>query len=114
MSRNTDQAREVLPANAEKLSDLVGYSPGSIVSRRLIQKPAGNVTLFAFDKSQELSEHTSPFDALVYVIDGEARIFISGKPLTAKKGDIVIMPANRPHALKALKKFKMLLILVKS
>ncbi len=94
--------------------NLVAYQPGAVVSRTLIDKPAGTVTLFAFDKGQGLSEHTAPFDALVYILDGEAEITISGKPLLVKKEEMVIMPANQPHALKAFNRFKMMLVMVKS
>ena len=96
------------------LAALVEYQAGSIVSRMLVKKDAGTVTLFAFDKGQGLSEHTAPFDALVYVIDGEVEITISGKPMMLKAGDTVIMPANDPHAVKAAERFKMLLVMVKS
>jgi quercetin dioxygenase-like cupin family protein len=95
------------------LGDLVKYQGNAIVSKTIIDKKTGTVTLFAFDKGQGLSEHTAPFDATVYILDGEAQITISGKPLKAKKGEIVIMPANKPHALSAVKKFKMLLIMIR-
>lgn len=97
-----------------KLADLIEYQAGSIVSRMLVKKDAGTVTLFAFDKGQGLSEHTAPFDALVYVIEGETEITISGKAMTLKTGDTVIMPADDPHAVKATDRFKMLLVMVKS
>jgi len=84
------------------------------VSRTIIDKKTGTVTLFAFDEGQGLSEHTAPFDALVYLLDGEAEIVISGKSLRLKEGEIVIMPANQPHALKAVKKFKMILTMIRS
>ena len=103
-----------LEAQAAKLFDLVGYQDGSVVSREIIKKETGTVTLFAFDEGQGLSEHTAPFDALVYLLDGEAEIVISGKPLRLKEGEIVIMPANQPHALKAIKKFKMILTMIRS
>lgn len=93
---------------------LIDYQDGSIVSRELIRRDAGTVTLFAFDRGQGLSEHTAPFDALVQIIDGEAQITIAGKPLPAKKGEMLILPAGRPHALKAVKRFKMLLTMVRS
>jgi quercetin dioxygenase-like cupin family protein len=96
------------------LAGLVDYQTGSIVSRTVIDKPTGTLTLFAFDKGQGLSEHTAPFDAMVYVIDGEAEVTISGKPLLVKQGEMVIMPANQPHALRALRKFKMMLVMIKS
>jgi quercetin dioxygenase-like cupin family protein len=96
------------------LIGLVEYQTGSIVSRTVIDKPTGTLTLFAFDKGQGLSEHTAPFDAMVYVFDGEAEITISGKPLVVNQGEIVIMPANQPHALKAGRRFKMMLVMIKS
>ena len=97
-----------------ELNGLIQYQAGSVVSRTIIDKPAGTVTLFAFDKGQGLSEHTAPYDALVDVIDGEAEVTISGKPMNVKQGQILIMPADKPHALKALVRFKMMLVMVKS
>lgn len=97
-----------------KLAEIVSYQKGSVVSREIVNKKTGTVTIFAFDKGEGLSEHTAPFDALVYILDGEAKIFISGKPYQVKKNEMIIMPANKPHALKAVKKFKMLLILIRS
>ena len=97
-----------LVAQAVRLVDLADYQEGSVVSRTIIDKKSGTVTFFAFDEGQGLSEHTAPFDALVYLLDGEAEIAISGKPLRLKEGEMVIMPANKPHALRALKKFKMI------
>jgi quercetin dioxygenase-like cupin family protein len=96
------------------LIDLVDYQTGSIVSRTIIDKPTGTLTLFSFDKGQGLSEHTAPFDAMVYVFDGEAEVTISGEPLLVKKGEMVIMPANQPHALRAVSRFKMILVMIKS
>ncbi len=104
---------EGLLAEVNRLIDLVGYQKGSVVSRTVIDKKAGTVTLFSFEEGQGLSEHTAPFDALVYILDGEAEISISGKPLRLKEGEMTIMPANRPHALKAVKRFKMLLIMIR-
>jgi len=95
------------------MADLVAYNDGSVVSRQITKADGGNVTLFAFDKDQELSEHTAPFDALVHVIDGEAEIKISGKPFHLKTGDAIIMPADDPHAVKALTRFKMLLTMIR-
>lgn len=100
-------------AQVEKLVDLVNYQEGSVVSREIISKPTGTVTLFAFDAGQGLSEHTAPFDALVYLLDGEAEIVISGKTFHLKEGEMVIMPANHPHTLKAAKKFKMILTMIR-
>jgi quercetin dioxygenase-like cupin family protein len=96
------------------LGGMVEYHLESVVSRTIIDKPAGTLTLFAFDKGQGLSEHTAPFDAMVYILDGEAGVTLSGKPLLLKQGEMVIMPANQPHALKADSRFKMLLAMIKS
>jgi quercetin dioxygenase-like cupin family protein len=95
-------------------SGLVEYQAGSIVSREIIRKGTGTVTLFAFDRGQGLSEHTAPFDALVHILDGNAQITIAGKQVRAKKGDILILPAGIPHALKATGRFKMLLTMIRS
>jgi len=97
-----------------RLTELVEYQPGSVVSRTLVNEKAGTVTLFAFDEGEGLSEHTAPFDALVHLLEGEAEVVISGKPLRLKQGEMVIMPANEPHALKALTRFKMLLTMIRS
>ena len=96
------------------LLSLIDYQEGSVVSRTLIEKETGTVTLFAFDKGQGLSEHTAPFDAMVCVLDGTVEIVVSGKPTTVKKGEMLIMPAKEPHALKAVDRFKMMLIMIKS
>jgi quercetin dioxygenase-like cupin family protein len=95
-------------------ADMVEYQTGSVVSRQITKAEGGNVTLFAFDEAQELSEHTAPFDALVEVLDGKAEIRISGKGYTLEGGQAIIMPANEPHALKAVTKFKMLLTMIKA
>lgn len=105
---------ENLVGKVAGMAGLVDYQAGSVVSRTIIDKPTGTLTLFAFSEGQGLSEHTAPFDALVYILDGEAEVTISGKPLRVKQGKIVIMPANEPHALKALRRFKMLLVMIKS
>jgi len=99
---------------ASRLVDLVNYQKQSVVSKTLIEKKTGTVTLFAFDQGQGLSEHTAPFDALVCVLDGEVEITISGNPVILKQGEMVIMPANKPHALKGIKKFKMMLTMIRS
>jgi quercetin dioxygenase-like cupin family protein len=96
------------------LNSLLEYQEGSIVSRALINKDVGTVTLFSFDKDESLSEHTAPFDALVYIFNGEAEIKISNEKFILKSGQMIIMPANEPHALKAIDKFKMMLIMIKS
>ncbi len=99
---------------AVELVDLVAYQEGSVVSKTLIEKKSGTVTLFAFAPGQGLSEHTAPFDAMVCVLDGAAEITISGNPLVVRKGGMIIMPANKPHALKAVEQFKMMLIMIRS
>ena len=96
------------------LNDLVGYQEGSVTSRTLIDRNTGTVTLFAFDKDQGLSEHTAPFDALVHVLDGAVKITIAGEGSQLKAGQAIIMPANIPHAVKALTRFKMMLVMVRS
>ncbi len=96
------------------LNDMLDYQKGSVVSRTLIDKDQGMVTLFSFDKDEGLSEHTTPFDALVNVIDGKVKITISKKEYILSKGQMIIMPANEPHALKALERFKMMLIMIKA
>jgi quercetin dioxygenase-like cupin family protein len=114
MSDNKRKDKENLLAKILNLQNLTTYQKGSIVSKTLINEKTGTVTLFAFDKGQGLSEHTAPFDAMVYIFDGEAKIFISKKPFLLKKGEMIIMPANKPHSLKAIRKFKMMLIMIKS
>jgi len=96
------------------IAEMVNYQEGSVVSRQITKEEAGNVTLFAFDTEQGLSEHTAPFDALVHVLEGEAEVTISGNPHRLSAGDAIIMPANEPHALKAIQKFKMLLTMIRS
>jgi quercetin dioxygenase-like cupin family protein len=97
-----------------KMTSLAEYQTGTVVSRQITKAEGGNVTLFAFDESQELSEHTTPYDALVHVLEGEVEIKISGIPFLLKEGEAIIMPANQPHALIAVRKFKMLLTMVKA
>lgn len=96
-----------------ELNNLTEYQDGSVVSKTLIKKDTGTVTVFAFDEGQGLSEHTAPFDALVYIVDGSAEVSISGRSKTLQEGEMVIMPANKPHALKAQKRFKMMLVMIK-
>ena len=96
------------------LSEMVSYQDSSVVSRQITKAEAGNVTLFAFDEGQELSEHTAPFDALVYVVEGKAEIVISGKSFQLDSGDAIIMPANEPHAVRAPGPFKMLLTMIRA
>jgi quercetin dioxygenase-like cupin family protein len=99
--------------DVESLAGLVNYQKGSVVSRTLIDKKAGTVTLFAFDEDEGLSEHTAPFDALVYVYDGRAGITISGESHQVEEGETIIMPANEPHALRAITPFKMMLVMIR-
>lgn len=101
-------------AAATNIKGLVNYQAGSVVSREIVRKDTGTVTIFAFDKGQGLSEHTAPFDALVQIIDGEAEIVISGTPHTVKAGELILMPAGKPHALKAIEQFKMILTMIRS
>ncbi|WP_319406766.1 cupin domain-containing protein [uncultured Desulfosarcina sp.] len=102
-----------LEDTAFHLANFIDYSDDSVVSKTLLKKTTGNLTLFAFDAGQGLSEHTAPFDAVVYILDGQARITIGGQPLSVGEGEMLIMPANISHALHAEKRFKMLLVMIK-
>jgi quercetin dioxygenase-like cupin family protein len=95
-------------------ADLVQYQAGAVVSRTLVKKPTGTVTAFAFDAGEGLSEHTAPFDALVLMVDGEAEIAISGTTHRVKATDLLMLPAHQPHAVKALTRFKMILVMIKA
>lgn len=99
--------------NKETLKDAVSYQNGSIVSRQIVKKPNGNITLFAFDKDESLTEHTSPYEAVAYMVDGEIEIKIGGNPYNVKAGEIIIMPPDVPHGLKAKVQSKMLLTMIK-
>jgi len=101
-------------AEVAKAEELVYYQEGSVVSREIVKKLTGNVTIFAFDEGQGLSEHTSPFDALVHVLEGEAEITIAGIPHRLRSGEVILMPATQPHALRAPKRFKMMLTMIRS
>jgi quercetin dioxygenase-like cupin family protein len=103
-----------LNVQARNLVELVDYQAGSVVSRVILKAKTGTVTLFAFDKGQGLSEHTAPFDAMVQVLDGEVEITVSGKSHRVRSGEMLVMPANEPHALKAADRFKMLLVMMRS
>ncbi len=105
--------KKELLAKTLNLKDLAAYQIQSIVSREIIKKPAGTVTVFAFDEGEGLSEHTAPFDALVHVLEGTAEVSIDGMPHMVQAGEMIIMPAGRPHALKAVSRFKMLLVMVR-
>jgi quercetin dioxygenase-like cupin family protein len=114
MKKSTVRAKEEEPPRAVRLADLVSYQKGSVVSRTMIDKKAGTVTLFAFDEGEGLSEHTAPYDALVFLLEGEAEVVISGKAVLLKEGEMAVMPANEPHSLRATKRFKMMLVMIRS
>jgi quercetin dioxygenase-like cupin family protein len=105
---------KALAEKAANLSSLIDYQEGSVVSRTILEKKSGTITLFAFDENQGLSEHTAPYDAFVYVVEGEVEVNINGKRVMLKQGEATIMPANFPHSLDAKTKFKMLLTMIKS
>ncbi len=98
----------------ERLDRLVGYAPDAIVSKTILDKPVGSITLFAFDRGQKLSEHTAPYDAVVQVVDGRARLTIGGEDKDVEAGEIVIMPAHVPHAVAATERFKMVLTMIRA
>ncbi|MGC2422045.1 MAG: cupin domain-containing protein [Candidatus Acidiferrales bacterium] len=115
MSSQQPQGKREMPiAETVRLLNLVNYQEGAVVSRTLVKRTTGTITLFAFDDGQGLSEHTAPFDALACVLEGEAEITVSGKPLRTTTGEAVLMPANESHSLKAIGRFKMLLTMVRS
>ncbi len=114
MSLNEKRQKTGILTEVARFSKLVDYQKGSIVSRTLIDKKTGTVTLFAFDENEALSEHTAPFEALVYVFDGEAEVVILGKPYLLKTDEIIILPANLPHSVRATKRFKMMLTMIRS
>jgi quercetin dioxygenase-like cupin family protein len=108
------QGKSDLSAKVLDLADIIGYQDGSVVSRTIAEKGAGTITVFAFDEGEGLSEHTAPFDAVLQVVDGEARITISGNDYDVAAGQMIIMPANEPHSVRAVKKFKMLLVMLRA
>lgn len=109
------QTRSELPAaESVRVADLVNYQEGAVVSRTLLKRATGTVTVFAFDADQGLSEHTSPFDALVQVLEGQAEVTVAGNPIPTKAGECLLLPANQPHAVKATTPFKMLLTMIRS
>ena len=114
--RDHDQSNGVtkLHSQAIKAADLVAYQEGSVISRQVLGKKTGTVTLFAFDQGQGLSEHTAPFDALVHVLEGEVDVSISKQSHRVREGQVIVMPANEPHALKAVTRFKMMLVMIRS
>jgi quercetin dioxygenase-like cupin family protein len=114
MQPHTKPKSKELGPEVAKVADLVSYQDGSIVSREIVKKPVGSVTVFAFDEGQGLSEHTAPFDALVQVLEGEVEITIAGKTHRLQSGELILMPAQQPHALKALQRYKMILTMIRS
>ncbi len=113
MAVDKTQSGELDPAKAINVAELLGYSEGSVISRTIKKSKVGTMTMFSFDAGQELSEHSTPYDAFVQVLDGEVRLTIGGEDVIAKNGDIVLMPADVPHAVYADKRFKMLLTMIK-
>ena len=101
-------------AQVARIAEFVSYQDGAVVSREIVKKPAGNVTLFAFDEGQGLSEHTAPFDALVQVLEGEAEITVAAQPHRVRGGEMLLLPARQPHAVKAVERFKMMLTMIRS
>lgn len=112
-AQSAAKAGRLLGAEAIAAAGLLNYQEGAVVSRILVKNAAGSVTLFAFDQGQGLTEHTSPFDALVLLLEGMAEIRVSGKAIPAKAGDLVLMPANEPHGLQATTRFKMILTMLR-
>jgi len=108
------EKKGVVTGEKLNLANLAGYQDGAVVSRTVVDKPVGTITAFAFDAGEGLSEHTAPYDAFVQILDGEAEITIEGKAQTVAAGEIVIMPANKPHSLRAVKRFKMLLVMIRA
>lgn len=107
MNENTVSAEKIVPGK------ILNYQQGAVVSKVLLKKKSGNITMFAFSEGEGLSEHTAPFDAFIHITDGEAEVTISGKPYSLKAGEAIIMPSNEPHALKAVTDFRMLLVMLK-
>jgi quercetin dioxygenase-like cupin family protein len=108
-----DKRREELKGKVLQLKDLVNYNEGTVASRMIISRKSGNITLFSFDENEGLSEHTAPFDAAVTILEGECEVWVSGQTFQMKEGDTIIFPANVPHALSAITKFKMSLTMIK-
>lgn len=112
--KNKSTVLQACVSQGQNLADLIEYAADSVVSKTILDKPAGTITLFAFDKGQKLSEHTAPYDAVVQILDGRARLTIGGKQKQVLSGQIIIMPGNVPHAVTADEKFKMLLIMIRA
>lgn len=107
------EKNEFIKGEVFSFAESVDYASGAIVSKTVLKKETGNISLFAFDKGEALSEHTAPFDAMIQVVDGKAQVIIGGKPFEVTAGNSIIMPANIPHAVKAIEKFKMILTMIK-
>jgi quercetin dioxygenase-like cupin family protein len=107
------QTKNEIMSIAINAAGFIEYSDGSVVSKQLIKKETGTITLFAFEKGQSLSEHTAPFDAFVQVVDGKGEFFIDGRPVVVNRDEFIILPANIPHAVNAVQKFKMLIVMIK-
>ena len=114
MSGESSERKGLAAAQVAEAGELVGYQDGSVVSRELVRKGTGTVTAFAFDEGQGLSEHTTPFDALAHVLEGEAEIVIAGTPHRVPGGAMILMPGGQPHALRAVQRFKMILTMIRS
>jgi quercetin dioxygenase-like cupin family protein len=106
-------SREELLGKVMRLKDLVAYQDGTVASRMIVFKDAGNITLFSFDEGEGLSEHTAPFDAVVTILDGECEVWVAGETHRLKEGETIIFPANKPHALSAVTRFKMMLTMIR-
>jgi quercetin dioxygenase-like cupin family protein len=113
-SKRRAAAAEILPAETVVLIDMLGYQPGAVVSRTIVSRTTGTITLFAFDEGQGLSEHTAPFGALVDVLEGKSEVVIAGQRFQLSDGQAILLPANEPHAVQAVSRFKMLLIMIRS
>jgi quercetin dioxygenase-like cupin family protein len=113
ISEKPDKKREELKGKVLNLKDLVNYADGTVASRMIISRKAGNITLFSFDENEGLSEHTAPYDAVVTILDGECEVWVAGRTFQMKEGETIIFPANVPHALSAITKFKMSLIMIR-
>jgi len=109
----TDRKREELKGKVLKLKDLVNFQDGTVASRMIINRKAGSITLFSFDENEGLSEHTSPYDATVTILDGECEVWVAGQTFQMKEGETIIFPANAPHALSAISRFKMSLTMIR-
>jgi quercetin dioxygenase-like cupin family protein len=113
ISKKPDKKREELKGKVLNLKDLVNYADGTVASRMIISRKAGNITLFSFDENEGLSEHTTPYDAVVTILDGDCEVWIAGRTFQMKEGETIIFPANVPHALSAITKFKMSLTMIR-